>query len=200
MIEDSKKEKIAYEVIKTLFLRFENFPEDASNNRNAPFHKAFLNAFSNKLDNKVSDIPFFISLSSWLQGLNTTLGQSFFESVAHILSDGYKKEFTKNRSTLLKVSSAQKRAISDIITDLKNCTKTPNLNRENSLIFNMATQPDLEANGFTVDVYIETSTKIIAIELKSVRPNAGEMSGEKQKILQAKAALYNEFTEKEIKY
>ena len=29
----------------------------------------------------------YISLSCWLQGFNTSLGQSFFESVAHILCD-----------------------------------------------------------------------------------------------------------------
>ena len=40
------KEKIAIEVIKTLITRFESFPTDASNNRNAPFHEAFLKAFS----------------------------------------------------------------------------------------------------------------------------------------------------------
>lgn len=45
----SKKEKIAIEVIKTLITRFEIFPIDASNNRNAPFHEAFLNAFADKL-------------------------------------------------------------------------------------------------------------------------------------------------------
>ncbi|PWB53309.1 MAG: TdeIII family type II restriction endonuclease [Candidatus Methanoperedenaceae archaeon] len=200
MIEDAKKERIAIEVIKTLFSRFENFPEDASNNRNAPFHEAFLRAFSDKLGNRVSDIPFFISLSSWLHGLNTTLGQSFFESVAHILSDGYKKNFTVRGNSLLKVTQIQKRAISNIITELKNNTESPDLNRECNLIFNVSTLPDLEANSFTVDVYLESSTKIIAIELKSVRPNSGEMGGEKQKILQAKAALYNEFPGKEINF
>ncbi len=200
MIENAKKERIAVEVIKTLFSRFENFPEDASNNRNAPFHEAFLKAFSNKLSNHVSDIPFFISLSSWLHGLNTSLGRPFFENVAYILSDGYKKDFTTKRNTLLKVTQTQKRAISDIITDLKNGSETPNLNRENSLIFNVTTQPDLEANSFTADVFVESSTEVIAIELKSVRPNLGEMGGEKQKILQAKAALYNEFPGKEINY
>lgn len=200
MIDNLKKEKIAYEVIKTLFSRFESFPEDASNNRNAPFHEAFLKAFSDKLSNRVSDLPFFISLSSWLHGLNTTLGQSFFENVAHILSDGYKKEFTINRNSLLKVTQTQKRAISNIITELKNDNETPDLNRENDLIFDISTQPDLDANNFTVDVYIETSTKVIAIELKSVRPNSGEMGGEKQKILQAKAALYNGFPGKIISY
>jgi hypothetical protein len=198
MIEYSKKERIAFKVIKTLFSKFEDFPEDSSNNRNAPFHEAFLRAFSNKLNNRVSDVPFFISLSSWLHGLNTTLGQSFFESVAHILSDGYKKEFTAKRNSLLQITQIQKIAISNIITELKNNTENPNLNRENNLIFNNSTQPDSEADSFTVDVYIEYSTKVIAIELKSVRPNSGEMGGEKRKILQAKAALYNEFTGKEI--
>ncbi|MFZ2410863.1 MAG: TdeIII family type II restriction endonuclease, partial [Candidatus Methanoperedens sp.] len=76
----------------------------------------------------------------------------------------------------------------------------PNLNRENNLIFNNSTQPDLDANSFTVDVYIESSSKVNAIELKSVRPNSGEMGGEKQKILQAKAALYNNFIGKDINY
>jgi hypothetical protein len=199
-MNQSKKEKIATEVIKTLITRFETFPIDSSNNRNAPFHEAFLNAFSDKLKDKVSDIPFFISLSSWLHGLNTTLGQSFFESVSHILSGGEKKEFTSKRETLLKVSQEQKNAIANIITDLKNGDSLPNLNRENKLIFLTATNPNLDANSFTVDVFVEEETKIIAIELKTVKPNAGEMRGEKQKILEAKAALFNKFRSKEIEY
>ncbi len=62
-----QKEKISIEVIKTLITRFESFPKDASSNRNAPFHDAFLKAFSDKLLGKVSDTSFFITLSSWLQ-------------------------------------------------------------------------------------------------------------------------------------
>ncbi len=53
---------------------------------------------------------------------------------------------------------------------------------------------------FTVDNYIETDNEIIAIELKSVRPNSGEGKGEKQKILYAKSALKLLHPEKEIKY
>ncbi|MDB5227805.1 MAG: Type site-specific deoxyribonuclease [Bacteroidota bacterium] len=93
-ILDIIKEKISIEVIKVLVTRFESFPEDASGNRNAPFHAAFLNAFADKLDGKVPDTPFFISMSSWLHGLNTTLGQVFFEKVAHHLSNGEKREYT----------------------------------------------------------------------------------------------------------
>ncbi|RKY82800.1 TdeIII family type II restriction endonuclease [candidate division KSB1 bacterium] len=198
-LAQEKKELISVEVIKTLYLRFENFPENSDNNRNAPFHKAFLNAFSDKFEGKVSDIPFFVSLSSWLHGLNTTLGQSFFEKVAHILSDGQKKGFTKNDNTLLKITKKQKDNIADIITDLKNGNEQPNLKRESNLIF-INEGEEIEANNFTADVFIEDYDKIICVELKSVKPNAGEMRGEKQKILEAKAALYHSYPEKKIEF
>ncbi|TAH29681.1 MAG: TdeIII family type II restriction endonuclease [Cytophagales bacterium] len=73
-ITNNIKQQIAIQVIRTLYNQFEKFPEDISNNRNAPFHEAFLNAFSDKLQDKVASVPIFISLSSWLHGLNTSLG------------------------------------------------------------------------------------------------------------------------------
>jgi len=197
MLSNEKRELISLEVIKTLYSRFENFPENSFGNRNAPFHEAFLNAFTDKFEDKVSDIPFFITLSSWLHGLNTTLGQSFFESVAQILSDGQKTEFTNTANNLLKITKEQKEAIADIITDLKNKNQTPNLERENSLIF-IDTGEEIDANNFTADVYFEDDDRIVAVELKSVKPNAGEMRGEKQKILEAKSALFRKFPNKKI--
>ena len=195
MLSNEKKELISLEVIKTLDSRFANFPEDSSGNRNAPFHEAFLNAFTDKFEGKVSDIPFFISLSSWLHGLNTTLGQSFFENVAHILSGGQKRGFTKKANSLLKITNEQKEAIADIITDLKNGNEAPDLNRENDLIF-VDTGEEIDANSFTVDVYCEDEDSIVAVELKTVKPNAGEMRLEKQKILEAKSALFRKFPSK----
>lgn len=194
------KEKIAIEIIKVLVTRFESFPEDANNNRNAPFHKAFLNAFSDKLNGKVSDIPFFISLSSWLQGLNTTLGQTFFENVAHHLSNGEKREYTSKKLGNLQIKSAQKKNVSEIITDLSNGTKTPNLAEENRNIFLSDDSPLTNAIDFSADVFIEDSKNIIAIELKSVKPNSGEMRGEKEKILEGKSALYRKFPDKNIHF
>ena len=49
MLTNAVKEKISIEVIKTLVSRFESFPLNAEGNRNAPFHDAFLKAFSDKL-------------------------------------------------------------------------------------------------------------------------------------------------------
>lgn len=193
-------EKISIEVIKTLFLRFDNFPEDATNNRNAPFHEAFLKAFSDKLNNKVNDVPFFISLSSWLHGLNTTLGQSFFDNVARHLSNGEKREYTSKKMHNLYLSQKQRNTIAQILGELSNTTRTPNLHKENSLIFDSTETPEIKAMDFSADVFIEDTDSITAIELKSVKPNSGEIRGEKQKILEGKAALFNLFCNKKINF
>ena len=197
-LTNSVKEKISIEVIKTLVTRFDNFPENALNNRNAPFHEAFLNAFSNKLNGKVSDTPFFISLSSWLHGLNTTLGQNFFENIAHHLCNGEKREYTSKRLGNLKITQSQRDYIAQIIADLSNTASTSNLANENKLLFANYNSNIINAMDFSTDVFIEDTNTITAIELKSVKPNSGEMKGEKQKILEGKAALYRQFSGKQI--
>ncbi|GHT95831.1 type II restriction endonuclease MjaII [Betaproteobacteria bacterium] len=197
-LNNTVKEKISVEVIKTLVTRFDSFPEDASNNRNAPFHEAFLQAFSDKLKGKVSDTPFFISLSSWLQGLNTTLGQSFFENVAHHLCNGEKREYTSRKKGNLQITQTQKNAVNQIITTLSNSGGRPDLDGENRKVFNSDNSLLVNAIDFSADVFYENDDSVIAIELKSVKPNSGEMRGEKQKILEGKAALYREFPNKKI--
>lgn len=199
-LSNSVKEKISIEVIKTLVSRFETFPEDASNNRNAPFHEAFLNAFTDRLGERVSDTPLFISLSSWLQGLNTTLGQSFFEHIAHYLCNGEKREYTSRKLGNLQISQEQKSIISRIITNLSNTTNIPNLENENRELFQTFTTSLVNAIDFSADVFFEDADSVIAIELKSVKPNSGEMRGEKQKILEGKAALYRLFPNKDIHF
>ena len=195
MLDSLKREMIALEVIRTLNSGFLNYPEDFENNRNAPFHEAFLNAFSLKLDTLVSSIPVFISLSSWMHGLNTTLGQSFFENVAHILSDGEKREF---RGSI--ISSRQQTTISGIIVDLKNGTQEPNIRREETLIFNPVGRKNVPISNFSADNYTEDNNSITAIELKTVKPNSGIAKEEKSKILLAKTAFQNQYPRKEVKY
>lgn len=194
-LPNAKKELIAKSVIKVLYSRFISFPENSENNRNAPFHVAFLNAFNEKLNGRVNNIPDYISLSSWLHGLNTSLGQSFFETTAHILCDGEKRDF-KNKEIFLSQSSS----IVEIMTELKNGTKVPCVNRENKIIIDNAKGVKQNASNFTVDCFYETDNEVVAIELKSVRPNSGEMRGEKQKILNAKAVLKQIYPTKDVKY
>lgn len=92
-------------------------------------------------------------------------------------------------------------AIERIIRELKSGVQLPNLRRENDLIFNFQnSDADVDSLDFTVDTYIERGDEIIAIELKSVRPNSGEGRGEKQKILYGKAALSLQNPNKKVKF
>jgi hypothetical protein len=200
LLTNQQKEKISIEVIKTLVKRFENFPEDASNNRNAPFHEAFLNAFSDKLAGKVSDVPTFISLASWQHGLNTILGQMFFENVAHILCDGEKREYTSKKLGNLPITKNQQGTITQIINDLSTSSKLPDLEKETEMLLQKDNSSQVKAEDFSADVFFEDTDRIVAIELKTVQPNLGRMKGEKQKILEGKAALFHLFPGKEIHF
>ena len=123
-----------------------------------------------------------------MQGLNTTLGETFFESVAHILCDGAKEPC---KGSEFKIYAKQDSIISEIMTDLKNGERVPSVSDEEALIAFCASGEMVTGTNFTVDCYFEDENNIVAIELKSVRPNSGETRGEKRKILQAKAALKN---------
>jgi hypothetical protein len=195
-----KLEQIALQVIFVLKGQFESFPESVTTNRNAPFHEAFLEAFKGRLREDV-DTPYPISLSRWSHGMNTILEQVFFENVAHILSGGYKRSFSSDKQTNLKITQAQRSAITEIISSLKNSTTRPSVDEEDKILFAGWSDSNIvDAQDFTVDNFFETETSIDAIELKSVRPNAGEIRGEKQKVLNAKAALARRFPGKQVKY
>ncbi len=200
MIEDFKIERISQIIIHVLYSRFENFPIDAEGNRNAPFHTAFLKAFADKLQDKINDINYFITMSSWLHGLSTTLGQTFFEKTAHILSDGEKREYTSKKLGLLKITEHQSTEITNIISDLYNDVCVPNVANEEQRINALNYGNEVYATGFSADVYYETDNEIIAIELKSVKPNSGEMRGEKKKILEGKTALQRLNPHKQVKF
>ncbi len=191
------RQEISKVIIKVLKSKFDTFPIDAIQPRNAPFHKAFLQAFSEKFNQVGTNVDAMLSMSSWMHGLNTTMGQTFFESVAHILTNGTKRSFGGDK---FKIYLDQERIISEIMTDLKNGDKIPNMINEDKLIRDNANGKLVKGTNFTVDCYIEDSTNIIAIELKSVRPNSGETRGEKQKILKAKAALRCQYPNKKIQY
>jgi hypothetical protein len=199
-LDNHSKEKIAIEVIKTLISKFTDFPDEEVSNRNAPFHEAFLKAFAEKFDGKVTDAPILISLSSWLQGLNTRLGQSFFEKVAHFLCDGQKREYTSKKLGNLPISQKQRENVTKIITELSNKTASPNLAAENSQLFQKDKSQSVNAIDFSADVFFERENDIIAIELKTVQPNSGGSMGEKQKILEGKAALYHLFPDRQIHF
>jgi len=197
-LTQDQKNRIS-EVVKDILLRrIENFPEVGAEIRNAPFHSAFLECFNDRLGSLNIETPYLVAIASWLHGLNTSLGTGF-ENISHILSGGYKRKFTDTYR--LKVKKSQADHIENIIRNLKAGTYSPNLERENELILNIDIgDQEIDSMPFTVDTFIEKENEIIAIELKSVRPNSGEGRGEKQKILYGKAALKLQNPDKNIRF
>ena len=188
------------EVVKDILeSRLEKFPSDAKANRNAPFHDAFLDAFREQLSTVNIETPYLVALASWMHGLNTSLGNGF-ESIAHILSGGFKRKFTG--AFTLKVSAIQAANINTIIVGLKSGARRPDAEEENQLIMSGIQDDEeiIDALGFTADCYRESNNLIEAIELKSVRPNSGEGRGEKQKILFGKAAFKRLYPERQIEF
>lgn len=175
------------EVAKQILLsRIESFPDETTKIRNAPFHKAFLECFESRIKPLKVELPYLVAIASWLHGLNTSLG-SGFESIAHILSGGYKRNFSGPYT--LKVKKTQSQNIEEIIRKLKTEGK-PNLEKEDEKIFGFnLKEAEVNCLPFTADNYLETDRFVEAVEMKSVRPNSGEGRGEKQKILYGKAAL-----------
>lgn len=196
----SKEQKVKIEeVVKSILLsRLENFPDESTQIRNAPFHAAFLECFKERIKPLNVEIPYLVAIASWLHGLNTSLG-SGFENLAHILSGGFKRKFSG--PYVLKVKKTQVENIETIIRDLKAGSLLPESAKEEKIIFNYTNVEDeVNALSFTADNYIENETGIEAVEMKSVRPNSGEAQGEKRKILYAKAAFKLANPAKEIKF
>ncbi|WP_456372331.1 TdeIII family type II restriction endonuclease [Methanocaldococcus sp.] len=191
-------EKISIETIRVLISRFETIPDEDIKIRNMPFHIAFLRAFYGKLNIKDDDEALkFLTLSQWFHGLSTTLGQSYFENIAHILSNGEKKTF-KN----YKIKKSVRDKISEIINDLKSGDRLPNVEEENKELKEAILEDSEYVIGleFTADVYFEDKDKIVMIELKTVKPNSGVARGEKQKILYGKALMMQRNPKKKVYY
>lgn len=199
MLTKDQKNRIAEVIKKILISRHESFPEPTAEIRNAPFHDLILKAFEERLKPYNVTSAQLIAISSWFHGLSTSLGSSY-ESIAHILSGGYKRSFTSSYTP--DVTITQETVISSIITNLKKDGK-PNLVEEDKQILSeeCLSDPNItESLGFSTDVFIELENEIIAIEMKSVRPNSGEGRGEKQKILFGKAAIKRMYPGKNVRF
>jgi hypothetical protein len=197
-LTQEQKNKISEEVKKILLSRVESFPGFDARVRNAPFHSAILDCFKERLKPLNIEIPYLVAIASWMHGLSTSLG-SGFEHLSHILSGGYKRKFSG--PFRLKVKTSQASKVENIIRELKSGVYSPDQQREDQLIFDYSPdESEIDCLEFTVDCYIERENELIAIELKSVRPNSGEGRGEKQKILYAKAALKLLNPNKTVKY
>lgn len=195
------KQDIALQLIQHLHEQYMHFPEMILKNQVIDeAYQKYLSDFSTNSNSTSIIIKQDFSISSRFPFISQSLGQSFFENTAQILCGGEKKEFTTRKNKLL-VEQAQREAIAKIITDLSNGNQNPSLQNENATIFQQPTASNLvDGTDFTADVFFENDTEVVCIEIKTVKPNKGIFKVEKQKILEAKAALKIKYPQKNIKY
>lgn len=192
MLTTIQKEQIAIETIGVLYCQIKEISNVINTSQKKTYIEAFFYSFFDWQNGE-------ISLSSWMHGLNTSLGQSFFENVAHILCDGTKKEFTAKKKSLLQLSKSQKQRIGNIITDLTNGNFFPDSLADNEEIEDVLELLE-EVTGFTADIFFEDDEQVVCVELKTVKPNKGVFKVEKQKILEAESALRMAYPEKKVKF
>jgi hypothetical protein len=130
--------------------------------------------------------------------LTDDLEQKLIEKIAHILCNGEKREYTSGKLGNLHITKTQQDHITTIMTNLSTTKTKPDLAYEDSLLFQDYDTPLMSAIDFSADVFYEDDDSVVAIELKTVKPNSGIMMGEKQKMLEGKAALYRLFPHKKI--
>ena len=190
MITQIQKEQIATIIIEVLYCQLEEIFEITNSNQIKKYSNTF---FTSIFDDRLAEI----SLNSWMHGLNTSLGQSFFEKTAYILSNSEKKTFKENKISKLQISE-----VSSIITELQNRANniTPNLQAENDRIWSVNSGDEDFAHDFTTDIFWEDETEVVAIEAKTVRPNSDISKQTKTKILQAKCVLKKLYPEKAVKF
>lgn len=190
MISEIQKELIALETIKVLYAQATEIFQVVNSTQIAKYNDTFFNSI---IDDRFGSA----SLSSWANSINPILGQFFFENIGQILCDGTKKEFNSKYS--LTITQLQKATVADIITDLTNGLSIPNLTSEYNQI--LATNDILvKATDFTADVFFEDIEEVVCVELKTVKPNKGVFKVEKQKVLEAKAALKRIYPNKHITF
>ncbi|MGI8556126.1 MAG: TdeIII family type II restriction endonuclease [Pyrinomonadaceae bacterium] len=190
MITKRQKEQIAIETIKVLYCQIKEISETINFSQTKTYIETFFNSL---FDRNFGTI----SLSSWMHGLNTSLGQSFFERTAYILSSSKKKVFKGN-----KISELQIAEVSRIITNLQNRANDvkPNLQIENERIWSGNYGDEDFAHDFTIDIFWEDEKEVVGIEAKTVRPNSDISKQTKDKILRAKCVLKKLYPDKNVKY
>lgn len=202
MIDKELKQDIATQLIKYLYEQYNSFSEVILRGQIVEqAYKKYLADFSENLTLSSIVIEKDFPINPIFPFVVESLGQSFFENTAHLLCGGEKKEFTTGKRNNLQIEQTQKDAIAKIITDLSNGNQSPSLQNENATIFQQPTASNLvEGTDFTADVFFENDIDVVCIEIKTVKPNKGVFKVEKQKILEAKAALKLRYPQKQIKY
>lgn len=199
MLDPTQKELIALEVIRVLYCssdRSVNKPPTIY--KHAPFHASFMSAVSPNKSGSWLNTPQFTNVNPYK--LAMILEWSFFEKIAHILSNGDRRRFVASEGTGLKITLSQKKIIDEIIRDLEWGSIQPSREEEDTKLARALPDAAIELiDDFIASIFVETDESVEIVVLKPANFHSWDMQREKADILRTKAALRIKFPSKQLR-
>jgi type II restriction enzyme len=170
-LSNEKREQVSTLLRQKTREKLENYSPESGN---MPFHVRLLG--KDKL-----------ALFSFIQSVNTTLGTSVFEQIAEIIAKtrfSYVKRQYKDLEG--RISEKAESRIQDIINGLAKTTLVPNKPCEIDKILEVAQEPPFkEVKRPTIDLFLKSSDgSEYYFDIKTAKPNAGEIKGYKRTLLE----------------
>ncbi len=133
-----------------------------------------------------------MALYSFMQSLNTTFGTSIFEPVAIELAKNIFIRAEKQASAGNKISEEAQTEIQNIIDNIATGKKSPNKTEEINAIKKIAVTQNMKEVKLTkIDILLEdNNNNLYLFDIKTAKPNIGEMKGYKRTLLEWVATEY----------
>ena len=126
-----------------------------------------------------------IAAYSFIHSMATTLGMSIYEDVSVMLASETADEAFRNYGVGGVISNAQKTTISNIISGLRNGSRTAEIDTEIQEVLNSSTkQGKFQKSGNIADFYMKRNDKEYYFEIKTVKPNIDVFEKSKTKLLE----------------
>jgi len=167
---------------------------------NANQQKKILNLLRSKMEEKIekysretSSMPFLTRLIqndervasySLIHSWATTLGQSMYEELAVIISQGNCDESDNHVKMGGGISDSRKTVINGIMRDLRNGTREPDKIKESKEILATSNKGEkFQKEGNIADFYMSRNKQEYYFEIKTVKPNIDVFTASKKKML-----------------
>ncbi|MBF0412367.1 MAG: TdeIII family type II restriction endonuclease [Desulfamplus sp.] len=126
-----------------------------------------------------------IAAYSFIHSMATTLGMSIYEDVSVIIASETSDECFRNYGVGGVISKEQKSVIDRIVSELRNGTRTANIDTEIDEILKASTyNGEFQKSGNISDFYMKRDGKEHYFEIKTVKPNIDVFEKSKTKLLE----------------
>ena len=131
-----------------------------------------------------------MALFSFIHSLNTNFGTTIFEPVAEMLAQSQFDEVERQKKLGNKISKDAQNEIQNIMDALLTGNKNPNKKEELKQVLKYIKSGEITQTKATqIDLFLRKGNNVYFIDLKSPKPNTGEVKGFKRTLL-TWAAIY----------